>query len=1443
MPNRILTISTACLLSVALLLAAGATHWQMHKLHRLQTLSSLETVLKASHQALKSWTKEKKRNAQRLAKDPLVVSLSEQLIRSATLEPQSLIQHQLANHLKLEPLLRESTEFSNRGYLMVDNSLRVLSSNQPEIIGQSAPRSLPDDFLSNILKGSTAIALPVKSQTALFNDRGEKRKGIATMFVASPIRDRNKHIIAAYIQRIDVRTDFTPLFSNNHLGSSGETYAFNRSGKLISKSRFEPQLLEMGLLAPGEDSLLNITLNDPGVDLSKQGAEQTPSHAQRLTLMAARATKGEGGNNLDGYRDYRGVEVLGSWDWNPELNIGITVEIDSYEAGLLNKTAIRIIWALAILALMIVNGLIYIHLKSRGRHAQVKQQLQSILENSNSPIYIKDRAGNSILANQAAESIQEFCEGTSDAGDGDRHVDTKTLHLLQDFDTNVLENKVPVEFEFSSNFKNKEHFYLMTKFPIMDHRDHIQAIGAIGIDITTRKNAEKTLLDRERFLLSLMSNLPGLVYRFNNDHNMSAIFISQGCLALTGYHPADFTGDHNNSGRPKRLFSELIVASDREQILQSRREALLSKKSFELEYKIVTSRKVEKWVWERGRGIFNSEGFITFTEGFVTDISDRKRINKELSAHRKHLARLVNERTHELEQERTQLNNIVANAADGICALNSEAEISLFSPAAQRITGYNLEEVNGKAFADLLPPHCQQDFQAHLEHIKTSGKQHALVRMETEISRKNGSIIQADLAISAETFNQEIQITVILQDITERKEYQAKLQKARDIAEEASYTKSEFLANMSHEIRTPMNAILGMAQLALRTELDDKQRRYLEAVNTSSKTLLGIINDILDFSKIEAGKLHIEKIPFELGDVLNSLTDMSAIRAQEKGLEFITHVETMVPLRLIGDPLRLNQILTNLCSNAVKFTHAGDILLKISVLEKSDHEITLEFSVKDSGIGLTPVQQEKLFQSFTQADASITREFGGTGLGLAICQNLVHLMGGEIGVSSTIGDGSTFTFQLPFGVTTLSDKNFPLPSASLAGTRILLVDDHPIALEMMTEVLESFSFTVVSANSAEAGLAILEQSSEPFQLVIIDWKMPGMNGAEATQIIKNNKRLHDIPAVLMVTAYGREDVIEKTRQSGADAYLIKPINTSTLFDTIIDIIGEAGIYKNTDRHDELLDKLPENMQGKHILLAEDNFINQEVAREFLESMKFSVSIVENGQDAVDAVTKNNYDAVLMDIQMPLMDGYSATQAIRKQSKGQTLPIIAMTANALPIDREKCLAAGMNDHMAKPIDLDHLLATLLKWMDPNNTHRLASPDNDYDSLIELSEELPESLPGLDVKRGLFNCAGNQHLLLTLLFRFAADNRGHTQEVIELCESENYEMARLTVHSIKSVSGNLGMNSIYEGARDLEQHLTRKAGPDADIVKQLTNDYRQCFEQACQSIEQLNKIQKT
>jgi two-component system, sensor histidine kinase and response regulator len=808
------------------------------------------------------------------------------------------------------------------------------------------------------------------------------------------------------------------------------------------------------------------------------------------------------------------------------------------------------------------------------------------------------------------------------------------------------------------------------------------------------------------------------------------------------------------------------------------------------------------------------DGRITGAVVTVFDITERKR---------------AEERLRESEQ---LFRSIFENAQIGISFYNIGTEVISPNFALQEMLGYTEEELSHLAKWDEIshPDERASCAEGYAELVQGKREKN---HWEQRLVRKDGRIATTSVRFSLlrDATGRPQYVAALQEDITERKRLEAELVAAKEIAEAATKAKSDFLANMSHEIRTPMNAILGMTHLALKTDLTPKQHDYLTKTKIAAQTLLGVINDILDFSKIEAGKLDMEKVDFGLEEVLRNVSSMVCQKAHDKNLEFLLAAPQDLPAHLVGDPLRLGQVLINLVTNAVKFTEHGEIVVTVTLVEKALDRVNLKFSVRDSGIGMTPEQTARLFQAFSQADSSTTRNYGGTGLGLSICKRLVEMMEGNIWVESNPGTGSAFHFTTWFGIGRGETKR-RLLIYDIAGLRVLVVDDNQQAREILTDSLKGLALGAQSASSGEDAIRELAaaDSQDPFQLVMMDWHMPGMDGLETSRIIKRGGRLKHIPKIVMVTAFEREDVREQAEEIGIEGYLLKPVTPSTLYDTLVELFGVADRELQPSRSAKAASS-SDRARGIRILLVEDNEVNQQVATELLESEGATVRIANHGGEALRILTEGEqpppFDIVFMDLQMPGMDGFTATKLLRARPGLRALPIIAMTAHALVEERQRCLEAGMNDHVSKPIDPDALFATLMRWVKP----REVSPTGNERRPEKLADHvfLPE-IDGVDMASGLKRVAGNRRLYRDLLMQFAARQRDVPSQILAAIENGDCKLAERIVHTVKGVAGNIGLGQIFTAAEKLE-----RAVRDGDAaVPALVEEFAEILRRQVQAI---------
>ena len=736
------------------------------------------------------------------------------------------------------------------------------------------------------------------------------------------------------------------------------------------------------------------------------------------------------------------------------------------------------------------------------------------------------------------------------------------------------------------------------------------------------------------------------------------------------------------------------------------------------------------------------------------------------------------------------------------------------------VTGFAEEDVCGQQMVQFYRTDSTNNAYEELWETVTAGQEW---QGELQARHKNNQDYWARMLVAPvlEDNGDLSSVVVMQEDITVQKQYERSLHEAMEVAKAANAAKSEFLANMSHEIRTPLNAVIGLAQLCIQTRLNPQQRDYLDKIASSAQSLLGIINDILDFSKIEANKLQLEETNFSLDSVFKNVSTMLSIRALEKNIELLFDVPPSLPEQLVGDPLRLGQILTNLANNAVKFTERGEVVIAVEEVERATDIIRLRFTVRDTGIGIPVEQLSQLFRSFTQVDSSTTRKYGGTGLGLAICKRLVEIMGGEIGVQSTVHEGTSFSFELSLRTASSRPASRQM-IANCRNLRALIVDDNRTSCQILEQQLRALELQTEAVHSGEE--ALLRVGRGAFDLVLIDWRLGGgMDGIRTAKLIGSELELEKLPKILLVTAYGRDDLWPRAQQAGVGGMLIKPIQKLALYTALNNLLQPNAELDGTDffQSNKIAEPELSKIHGSKILLVEDNELNQQLATELLRQRNFVVDVAPNGQEALNVLRRQSYDLVLMDVQMPVMDGYEATRFLRRLPQFKELPIIAMTANALHTDRKQALEVGMNDHIPKPIKLQLLLSKLLQWIPPKKS-KTTVPTNQPSELPP--KELPANVPGLAIATALNRLNQNTSLYLRLLDVFQRNQSNTVEKMQELLAEPNLVEAARLAHTLKGIAGSLGAKGLETASRTAEAQL-REGNVVPDSLATLEKELKQ------------------
>ncbi|MES0335695.1 MAG: response regulator [Candidatus Magnetobacterium sp. LHC-1] len=930
--------------------------------------------------------------------------------------------------------------------------------------------------------------------------------------------------------------------------------------------------------------------------------------------------------------------------------------------------------------------------------------------------------------------------------------------------------------------------------------------------IREREHFEKCFIQSEEKYRLLLNNIPQKVFYKNRDFVYVAV--NQAFASDFNLKPADVIGRTAFDFFPKHLAERFLDNDAR--IMQSG-----IAESFDESY---VKNGMESVIHTVLSPVRDDNGVVIGMLGILWDITDRKKLEDALRSEK------------ETAQRYLDMAGVI------IVVVNSDHRLSLINRKGCDILGYHENELIGKDWFDLCIPGHKRESDRSSFNDSLAGRV-TLDFHENYVLAKDGSERLIYWHVTP-LYDKNGKITALMgagEDITQRRMIETRLMTAMREADSANRAKSEFLANMSHEIRTPINGIVGLGRLMLQTELSAKQRDYVNKIQSSSNSLLLLINDLLDLSKIEAGRLELDIVDFDLNSVLDNIVNMLAIKAEEKGVEIMLSIDKDVPFLLTGDPLRITQVITNLLNNAIKFTEHGEIILAIKVIDTDDKEVTLGFSVKDTGIGIKPDVMPNLFKPFSQADSSTTRRYGGTGLGLSICRKLIELMNGEISAKSEYAKGSEFTFTIKTAYRQPPGTTYLMPH-DLVGMKVMVVDDNESAREILKDILEGFTMYVTTVDCGMAAIEQLRRSCEmstgqqQYRLLLIDHKMPGLNGIETTRHILSDPKITNPPIIIMVTAHGNDDVRQMSRELGIRTFLTKPLKKSMLFNTILEAFGKDTRHQ-VRRHDNGKSdtKRLSTIKGARLLLVDDHYVNQQVAFELLTDAGFVVDIANNGLEAVSAVemAREKYGAVLMDIQMPQMDGLEATRKIREKLSGDELPIIAMTAHVMREEQEKCYAAGMNDHISKPIDINDLCDTLLKWIPPTAIFNdISGIPEEGPAPLQHEEYLPvDDLPGIDVVSGLKRLGGKRKLLQKVIIDFKNANAGIVDDIEAAIRGRDYNSARDLVHGLKGMASNISATALVNVVRELEDLLKKEdSGEIPGCMKRMTRELHTVFESA-------------
>jgi two-component system sensor histidine kinase/response regulator len=1399
-------VHTVSILNIAIIFSVIYLSLQDNeKISQTNIKKNLEFVVEATKNRLDDWLSEQENLLKKIAKDEALVNLTKSLLVQSPLHDTLITaksQQNIRQYLRQTSIKRQGFSVINQDFINIsadDND----SLGKINLIAQQHP-----DIIAAVFAGKSRFLPSINSGVKHSPRHSVNTIDQYNMYMITPILDEKNQVIAALSISLKVSGQISTIMQQGRIGASGESYLVSRLGQMLSKSRFDAELSSLSYFQEHSKNKQLITLKDPQVNVMQNPDAVINSLQLPFTFMANQLVNNARSDNISlitdhkiasnvlGYNDYRGVTVYGAWLWNNQYGFGIATEINADEAmgGVSSLRNELMLIAVITLLLTLTSNVFTLTVGQRSttymRHS--KAELEQLVAQRTAELQQRERAmwqlyehapvayatlnaqGEFIKHNFVFAQMFKRPRGTFSSLNWQSFVaPAHYVHQIFQTKSRLLECEVPVKINDKKTIDT-----MMSALPVYNDDNKLTEVRLTLIDVT-QKNAAKAQF------AALMESAPDAILMLDK-HREHSIVNSQ-VLSMFGYEKTELIGE-----KIERLLPEETSLHIFHHLLH---EPTLEKKLLELNGRRKNGSKFSAEVTVSAVDIHNDR----FIVAIIRDITERKNRDAALAEHLLFQQALAD------------------TIPYPIFVKDPDLKFTNVNKAYEQTFNVKRADIIGKTVLDLayLPLADRKAYQTEDKAVIDSM---GMVRKEIPLVYADGlehttmywvkSFAKVDGCAGG--------LLGTFVDISEQKMAEKTLAHAKALAEEAVKAKSNFLANMSHEIRTPMNAIIGMSALALKTDLTPEQKNHIAKVNLAAESLLGIVNDILDFSKIEANKIDIESIPFCLDDILDNLSMMLVDKLNETKTELIFDVENTVPINLIGDPLRLSQILTNLGSNAAKFTEQGQIKIHVSCLNKRDDNVTLKFSICDTGIGMSAQQQKKLFQSFSQADASTTRKYGGTGLGLAICKRLVELLGGDIWLDSEENKGSKFHFTLNYQSQSSEDINAKKTNlTSVDGLTIALITDNKIYKTILQRMLTSSGFIVENFNSVAEALPELKNKNKVFDIIIFDL----INCSD-------NQHCNDLGLILAASIglpilhiLPNKQKMSELALKGNEQYstLCKPITSSNLLDSLLLALAQENLrsepYNASPREVPLAIN---TLQGARILLVEDNEINQELATELLTHHGIEVMVSNNGQEAIDRLNHEHFDGVLMDCQMPIKDGYTTTRELRQDPRFIDLPIIAMTANVMADDRQKSLDSGMNEHIGKPINTDELFVKLTKWVRSksiNNANTLdkitKTTDDRAQALANKNKVITISeLDGIDIKAGLAIAQNNQALYLRLLLKFKANYVNAITPISTAFSNHNFAHIELLAHTLKGVAGNIGATALYALCQQLENNAVQR-----------------------------------